>query len=169
MRGLAIVPGIGGSGPEHWQSRWEASYGGRRLAPSSWDEPDPADWQRALTALVAEDDVVVAHSLGCLAVATWLGAGGRCAGVLVVAVPDPHGPSFPAAAAGFTTSRVALSVPAVLVASTDDPYADVAYAEEVAVAWDATLVVAGARGHLNAASGLGDWPEGQALLAELRA
>ena len=30
--------------------------------------------------------------------------------------------------------------------------------------WGSRLIDAGARGHLNADSGLGDWPEGHALL-----
>jgi predicted alpha/beta hydrolase family esterase len=33
--------------------------------------------------------------------------------------------------------------------------------------WGARFVDAGARGHLNGESGLGDWPEGRELLNEL--
>ena len=43
---LVIIPGIGGSGPTHWQTLWE-SDGSTRIAPSSWDEPDLADWLAA--------------------------------------------------------------------------------------------------------------------------
>jgi uncharacterized protein len=35
--------------------------------------------------------------------------------------------------------------------------------------WAARLVTVGARGHLNSASGLGSWPEGRTLLADLLA
>ena len=55
----------------------------------------------------------------------------------------------------------------MLVASHDDPYCSLARAHTLAGAWGARLVDAGARGHLNAESGLGDWPEGHALLASL--
>jgi predicted alpha/beta hydrolase family esterase len=36
-----------------------------------------------------------------------------------------------------------------------------------AEAWGAEYHVIGAKGHINADSGLGDWPEGQAWLDEL--
>ena len=58
--------------------------------------------------------------------------------------------------------------PAIVVASSDDPYVDLPRARDFATAWGARLVEAGPQGHLNAASGLGDWPTGLALLEELR-
>lgn len=48
-RRFVMVPGIGGSGPEHWQSHWESLYPNTlRIEPNSWDEPDLADWFAAL-------------------------------------------------------------------------------------------------------------------------
>ena len=42
---IVIVPGIGNSGPDHWQSHWETAFpGAARIAPASWDAPDLADW-----------------------------------------------------------------------------------------------------------------------------
>jgi hypothetical protein len=38
---------------------------------------------------------------------------------------------------------------------------------DIAEAWGAEYHVIGAMGHINADSGLGDWPEGQAWLDEL--
>lgn len=38
---VLIVPGLGGSGPEHWQSIWQVrnpNY--RRVEQQDWDEPD---------------------------------------------------------------------------------------------------------------------------------
>ncbi|RXZ41520.1 RBBP9/YdeN family alpha/beta hydrolase, partial [Agromyces binzhouensis] len=64
---LVIVPGIGGSGPLHWQSRWEAALPGvLRIAPASWDEPEVADWVAAIDRAVAASPtppLLVAHSL----------------------------------------------------------------------------------------------------------
>jgi predicted alpha/beta hydrolase family esterase len=37
----------------------------------------------------------------------------------------------------------------------------------MAADWGASVVMAGPRGHLNADSGLGDWPEGRELLLGL--
>ena len=39
----------------------------------------------------------------------------------------------------------------------------------MAADWGARIVEIGARGHINGESGLGDWPEGRALLASLTA
>jgi hypothetical protein len=43
-------------------------------------------------------------------------------------------------------------------------YASLAYTRKRASEWQASLIVAGALGHINSASGLGDWPQGRAHL-----
>ncbi|MRX43851.1 RBBP9/YdeN family alpha/beta hydrolase [Agromyces kandeliae] len=174
---LVIVPGIGGSGPEHWQSRWEAALpGALRIAPASWDEPEVGDWVAAIDRAVAASPappLLVAHSLGCLAVAHWTieadAASARTAGAFLVAPPDPSGPAFPRAAVtgGFTLPSAPLGLPATVLASTDDPYAELARSAEFAAAWGAGFVDLGARGHVNAASGLGEWPEGLQVLEDV--
>jgi predicted alpha/beta hydrolase family esterase len=35
---LLIVPGLGGSGPDHWQTRWEQKLStARRVEQSDWE------------------------------------------------------------------------------------------------------------------------------------
>ncbi|WP_234010554.1 RBBP9/YdeN family alpha/beta hydrolase, partial [Streptomyces sp. SPB074] len=144
-----VVPGIDGSGAAHWQSRWEAAWGGEavRIAPGSWSAPVLADWVAAVAAaheaVAAHGPVVlVAHSLGCWAVAEWLRRA-RPADVaaFLVAAPDPRGPAFPAGAApAFVPLRAEpLPCPALLVASTDDPYCATREAREFAQGWGARL------------------------------
>ncbi|NUR60235.1 MAG: alpha/beta hydrolase [Catenulispora sp.] len=168
-----IIPGIGGSGPEHWQTLWEQAWGDRatRISPASWDEPDLDDWCSALDRAVAAsgpDVVLIAHSLGCLAAAAWLGAAKRpgVRGAFLVAAPSVRSPSFPTAEAGsFVPVEAApLSVPALLVSSDDDPYCDPGTAQRLATAWQAGHVSIGDAGHINAASGLAAWDAGQSLL-----
>jgi predicted alpha/beta hydrolase family esterase len=53
------------------------------------------------------------------------------------------------------------------VASSDDPYVSVERAREFADAWRSTFTELGSRGHINPASGFGEWPRGEALLQEL--
>jgi uncharacterized protein len=53
--------------------------------------------------------------------------------------------------------------PAVIFASSDDPYASRATTEAQALAWNAALIDIGPAGHLS--DSLGAWPQGQALLA----
>ena len=114
--------------------------------------------------------MLVAHSLGCALVAHAADAlRERVAGALLVAPPDvdevchllPEIESF----APMPLRR--LPFPAVVVASTNDPYAEPARARGFADAWGARYVELDGAGHVNVDSGHGDWPEGQRLLAEL--
>jgi len=172
MRKIIILPGIGGSGDEHWQSLWEA--GGKdfaRFAPSSWDEPQLEDWIVALDAAVAaldEPPVLVAHSLACLLVAHWQARSSLpVAGALLVAVPDPRGPAFPAEAASFADPpEQRFRFPSLLVASGNDPYGTMDHARRRAGEWGSRLVAIGDAGHINSGSGLGAWPAGRAILGE---
>ncbi|MGY4711995.1 RBBP9/YdeN family alpha/beta hydrolase [Mycolicibacterium sp. CBM1] len=170
---MVFVPGIGDSGPDHWQSLWQLASGGARIAPASYAEPELGDWLQALTRAVEgmpSAPVVIAHSLGCLAAIAWAAtpqAVGRVAGYFLVAVPDPHERGFPLAASTFRDVVAhRLVMPAMIVASANDPYGSLRYSRGVAARTGATLRTVGRRGHINAASGVGAWPVGQRLLAE---
>ena len=166
---FVIVPGIDGSGPDHWQTRWQSDLPAVEIQPTSWAEPDLDDWLLALDRAVASVDraVLVAHSLGCLAGAAWLLTHpGRVAGAFLVAPPDPAGPEFPQAAPTFVRDYPGpLPAPALVVASANDPYSSVVAVRRQSATWGAGLVVTGDHGHLNAASGLGPWGTGRSLLA----
>jgi predicted alpha/beta hydrolase family esterase len=119
--------------------------------------------------------VLVAHSSSCALVAHWARAASpehraRVRGALLVAPSDPEGPLYPAGPTGFAPVPLdRLPFPSIVVASTDDPYVTSARARAYAEGWGSRYVMAGPRGHLNAESGLGDWPAGRALLDQLRA
>lgn len=91
------------------------------------------------------------------------------AGAFLVVPPDPTADGFPAAARGFSRSVGPLPVPAVVIASSDDPYSSPTAVHRAADRWRAPLISVGARGHINAASGLGAWDEGRALLTAFAA
>jgi predicted alpha/beta hydrolase family esterase len=57
--------------------------------------------------------------------------------------------------------------PTIVAASRDDPYVRFARAEFFAAEWGADLMDVGEKGHINADTKLGDWPEGQAILKRL--
>src|SRR5262245_41734033 len=99
-----VLPGIGNSGPGHWQTRWERSDPAFvRIRQRDWDSPVRDEWVRALEQQVRAGDVLVAHSLACLVVAYWAQKTKIVVqGALLVAVPDPSGPAFPKQAAGFS-------------------------------------------------------------------
>jgi uncharacterized protein len=175
---VLVLPGYMNSGEGHWQTRWEALHPSfRRVPMSDWDHPSRDAWCRTLDATVraAERPVAfAAHSLGCLTVAFWAAqyasadSLGKVTGALLVAVPDPDGAAFPQDASGFEPVPLTpLPFASVVVASTDDPYGGVAFSQRCAAAWGSRWHDIGARGHINADSGLGDWEEGQRWLASL--
>lgn len=110
---VLVLPGIGNSGPHHWQTLWESEYPHfRRVEQSDWNHPVCEEWVAALEQAVehsGDQTILVAHSLACLVVAQWAASTNRTiAGALLVAVPDPEGSDFPSE----PSLAVALSFPA---------------------------------------------------------
>lgn len=176
---MLILPGINDSGEGHWQTAWQRLIPtAQRVRAPDWTRPVCADWIAALAGAVdaAEDDVVlVAHSLGCLQVAGWAaqlpaGEATPVRAALLVAPPDPALPAFPKEASGFQAiPDRRLPFPSTVVASADDPYASQEFSRRCADRWGSRFVDIGCCGHVNVSSGLGDWQQGRALLAELLA
>ncbi len=170
---VLIVPGLGGSGPEHWQSLWEQAHPSFvRVKQHDWDHPVREEWLAPLeraVALAGGNTVLAAHSLGCALVAHWAAHTLlKIRGALLVAPANPDGPNCPKEVTGFSPLPLApLPFPSIVVASTNDPYGDLAFARATAHAWGSRFVSIGRAGHINAASGLGDWQEGFALLKQL--
>ena len=170
---VLLLPGIGNSGPRHWQSVWESSFSHfHRVVQADWERPERGAWVAGLERAVraaGPDAMVVAHSLGCLAVAHWaVGPRSPVRAVMLVAAPDPAGPAFPAEATGFAPlPERPLGLAGLVVVSDDDPYATPSHAERMAAAWGLEVARIGAAGHVNSESGLGPWPQGLALLHRL--
>ena len=55
----------------------------------------------------------------------------------------------------------------ILVGSQNDPYCTADRAQAFAKAWGSDYLDLGFKGHVNAESNLGDWPDGRALLNSL--
>ncbi|MDP9899656.1 RBBP9/YdeN family alpha/beta hydrolase [Variovorax ginsengisoli] len=171
---VLLLPGWQNSGPTHWQSRWEALHGDRRVDQHDWMRPLRGDWSMRLEeeVLAAPGPVVlVAHSLGCILVAAWAAHSRhtqRVRAALLVAPGDLERDDLRQAIPGWAPIvRQRLPFPSLLIAANDDPYCAAPRARQLAQDWGARFVDAGARGHLNGDSGLGDWPEGRGWLAEL--
>lgn len=168
-----IVPGIGNSGPKHWQTLWERQHSDwRRVQQRDWDRPICEEWVRRLDDAIrplSTPPVLIAHSIGCLVVAHWAHhSSAPVRAALLVAVPDPDGACFPSTAEGFQPVPVELfRFPSLVVASSDDPFGSVSYAQRCAAAWGSGFAEIGAAGHINADSGVGGWPEGLALFEGL--
>jgi predicted alpha/beta hydrolase family esterase len=171
---VLILPGLGSSGPQHWQSLWEQAYGYQRVQQANWDQPKLADWlanlERAVSAPAAQGGVVlVAHSLACSLVAHF-GKGplaARVRGALLVSPADVESRRCtPEETRCFSPIPLEpLPFPARVITSSDDPYVDRERAELFARRWGAEFVDIGRAGHINASSGLGAWPEGHRQFA----
>jgi predicted alpha/beta hydrolase family esterase len=172
---VLILPGWQNSGPDHWQSRWETLHGYRRVDQHDWMTPKRGDWIARLEDVILSCDgpvVLVAHSLGCILTAAWSEISrstDRVQGALLVAPGDPERDELRSVLPSWAPiARQRLPFPSVLVGSRDDPYCDFAKAQSLGESWGSGFIDLGERGHINAESGLGEWPEGVALLNELR-
>ncbi|GAB1385199.1 alpha/beta hydrolase [Melaminivora sp.] len=171
---VLLLPGWQNSLQGHWQTEWEQQLGYQRVQQHDWLHPRRGDWSARLDEVIADAPgpvLLAAHSLGCILTAWWAAHSrhtGKVRGALLVAPGDVEQPELAAQIPGWTPiARQRLPFAATLVASQNDPYCRFARAAELARDWGAALVDAGACGHLNAESGLGLWPQGQAWLQAL--
>lgn len=168
---VLTLPGWQGSGPQHWQSRWEVLHAARRVEQHDWWTPRRGDWMARLDEVLVDLSgpvCLAAHSLACVLVAAWAQHtrhAGRVRGALLVAPGDVEQPDLAPLLPGWgPIVRQPLPFRSRLLASRNDPYCTIAKAAELAQAWGSEFIDAGERGHLNADAGLGDWPEGWHLL-----
>jgi uncharacterized protein len=191
-----ILPGWQNSGAAHWQSLWEAQLPAQRVMQHDWMRPLRGDWitrledhalsinehsvqtirrQSAQNASKTEekDIIFIAHSLGCHLVAAWAALSKqthRIKGALLVAPPDGIRENFPPELKSWRPPVLQkLPFPSICVISSNDPFCDLQPGKHMAAAWGSELVELGNKGHINADSGLGRWPQGRALLAKLAA
>ena len=169
---ILVIPGLGGSGPDHWQSRWEAKLPTvRRVVQADWDSPRLEPWRGRIVEEIERAErpvILVAHSLGALAAAhaaLLLAKGasaGKVKGGFLVAPPSFEVLANLAAVdpAFLTLPDEPLPFPALIIASQNDPYSSFAASAALASALGAELVDAGFSGHINVKSGHGPWPEG---------
>lgn len=171
---ILTIPGLGGSGPAHWQTLWEKSRPDTsRIDLGMWDRPHRNAWVTKIDQAISTARapvIIVAHSLGCIATAWWASLspqpyGWPVAGALLVAPADVDRADVATELAPFAPApKQPLPFPSIVVASSDDPWIDLDRAHSLAVDWGSHFVDYGAHGHINAASGLGRWPEGLELL-----
>lgn len=171
---VLVIPGIYGSGPTHWQTRWQELHPQWvRVEQRSWDRPDRATWVATLEFAVAacrRPPILVAHSLGCALVAQWAGTTRLpVQSAFLVAPADVDSVDrTPDAVRSFAPMPTrTLPFPSMLVASTNDQYVSIERSRGFARAWGSDFVNLGAQGHINADSELDDWPAGLALLGQL--
>lgn len=165
---VLVLPGLHGSAPAHWQSRWERLYPAfTRVVQDDWETPDLSVWSQRLQQVLhssRQPAIIVAHSFGCLTTVHLVKLkqdDDLIAAALLVAPADPE--KFKVTAEVQQT----LPFPSLVVGSSNDPWMTDSRARHWAGQWGSEFLQAGALGHINAESGLGDWIEGQCLLLDL--
>jgi uncharacterized protein len=183
---VLIVPGLRDTVALHWQTLLEARLraAGRPVAsvpPMGREDLDCASKVAAIERSAQSVEgpiVVVAHSGGCVMLAHWAQRTRRAVlGALLATPPDfeapmPEGyPTLDALRAGgwLPVPRRPLPFRSIVAASRNDPLASSERVAELAVAWGSELVDLGEVGHLNPASGYGDWPRAEAFIDQLSA
>jgi uncharacterized protein len=169
------VPGVTNSSPQHWQSLWEAEIPDkfRRIEQAEWDTPICDDWietiEREVQIETQGNVVLVAHSLGCTAVAHWAKKfGTKIKGAFLVAPSDCEAESYNFDTKGFAPIPLEkLPFQSLVIASENDEYVSLKRAKQFADAWESEFINVGAKGHINAVSGFGEWNEGLEILKKL--
>ena len=180
---VLIVPGLRGHVPEHWQTLLEPKLPRVAVVPRmDADAPERlscAAWVEALDRALAAIDgpvVLVAHSAGVAIVVHWTRRHRRPIKGALLATPPDFGSPMPAGYPSLETlrgngwapmPRDRLPFRSVVAASTNDPLGRFDRVASLAKDWGSRLVDLGAVGHLNPASGFGEWPQAKTLVAEL--
>ncbi|ALH96510.1 RBBP9/YdeN family alpha/beta hydrolase [Acinetobacter equi] len=174
MTHTVIVPGVGGSEANHWQS-WlqQQLMCCSRVQQKNWNLPILQIWVneciKTLEAIQSHDIQIVAHSFGCLTTVAALAQHSelnlKVKNIVLVAPANPARFSE----SGFATSQsnnyltyfqqLKIQVPATLIISENDPWLSFEDANELTKAWHLSPVNLGQVGHINVASGFGPFPE----------
>jgi hypothetical protein len=176
MRTILLVPGYMNANDGHWLSLWEGSLPtAKRVPMGNWNVPRKYGWIETLDEAIrrANDGgsppILVAHGLGCIAIAHWAEQRHQhIHGALLVAPDDVEREDIYEAGKGFRPiPLMELPFTSRVVASSNDPFVSLDRAREFADAWRSTFTEIGPRGHINTASGFGPWARGEAYLSEL--
>ncbi|MFI6062339.1 RBBP9/YdeN family alpha/beta hydrolase [Streptomyces sp. NPDC051286] len=177
---VVIVPGLRDHVPDHWQTILTNKIANARTVPPLTSGRLSCSAQVAVLNDVLSDIsgpvVVVAHSAGVMTIAHWAQRHRRpIKGALLAAPPDfgtPLPEGYPALEVlrengWLPAPRTTLPFPSIVGASTNDPLADFNHVADLARAWGSRLVDLGPVGHLNPASGYGEWPRAEEFIREL--
>ncbi|MGB4076011.1 RBBP9/YdeN family alpha/beta hydrolase [Pseudomonas sp.] len=179
---VLIVPGLREHVSEHWQTLLAAKLSKvRSVPPLEVCKLSCAARVDAIQREVAQIDgplIMVAHSAGVLMLVHWAARYGSqypLKGALLAAPPDLDAswpPGYPApeslSANGWgPLPKGRLPFPSIVAASSNDHLASLEAVTRMAQDWGSELVNLGEVGHLNPASGYGEWSQAEAFVREL--
>lgn len=180
-----IVPGVGGSGTEHWQSWLQRQLHNSSRVEQDWDHPILTIWVNNLAEMLLqapESVQIVAHSFGCLTSLATLDQypelGHKVKKLILVAPANPARfcPAGFAAKVEHTLQpdsekhphqdsyydyffQLRPQVPTEMIMSENDPWLPFDIAQRLTQAWNIPSRNLGQVGHINVESGFGYFPE----------
>lgn len=168
-----IVPGVGGSDYDHWQSWLQRQMvSSSRVQQADWNLPVLSQWVKNFVQAVNQVDEpiqVVAHSFGCLTTVSALSEhpelSKKIKKVILVAPANPARFGDQGFARDSQNDystyfhRIKLKIPSTLIISENDPWLDYYDAIALAKSWNIRPINLGQVGHINVASGFGYFPE----------
>jgi uncharacterized protein len=180
---ILIVPGLRDHVEAHWQRHLERKLSCvRKLVCVPALEADKLSCAARVSAIqrtietIEGPIIVVAHSAGVVMLAHWAQRHAReLEGALLAAPPDFEVP-FPAGYPTLDTlqangwlpvPRHALPFHSIVAVTTNDPLASLDRVTQMASDWGSEQVNVGALGHINPASGFGEWPLAEQLIQSL--
>lgn len=177
---ILIVPGLRDHVPEHWQTLLAEQLPNVRTVPPL--EHDKLNLSARVDAIQRELEqidgpvIIVAHSAGVLMVVHWAARYNRPIKGALLATPPDLDATWPAnyptpeslRANGWTPlPRQPLPFPSLVCASDDDHLASLDAVRRMAADWESSVAELGRVGHLNPASGFGEWPVAHELIQML--
>ena len=180
---VLIVPGLRDHVEQHWQTLLAAKLPRvRTVPPMGRTNLDCAARVEAIDRelmAVGGPVVIVAHSGGVIMLAHWAARPNRTRklirGALLATPPDfetPMPAGYPTmlelgAAGWLPVPRLPLPFPSIVAASRNDPLGRIERVQQLALDWGSRFVDLGDVGHLNPASGYGEWPRAEEFIREL--
>ena len=180
---ILIVPGLRDHVEDHWQTRLERKLSSvRKVVCVPALEADKLSCAARVSAIqrtietIEGPVIVVAHSAGVVMLVHWAQQHARALEGAVLAAPPDFESPLPA---GYPTPDAlqangwlpvplqALPFRSIVAASTNDPLASLDRVTHMASEWGSELVNVGALGHINPASGFGEWPLAEQLIQSL--
>ncbi|CAH0995394.1 hypothetical protein EMA8858_01515 [Emticicia aquatica] len=174
MTNYFILPGLGNSGANHWQTHFEnLGDNFKRINQQEWDAPYCDDWLETIDKTLAEYDlenvILIGHSLACTTIAHWAKKYNKTIkGALLVAPSDIENPVYTFPATGFTPIPLEkIKFKTIVVASSNDEWVSLERAKFFAENWGSEFINIGDAGHINADAGYGEWNFGLEILKKL--
>jgi uncharacterized protein len=168
-----IVPGVGGSDSNHWQSWLQNQLlSCSRVHQKDWGFPLLTDWIHQFVNRLNQIDEpvqIVAHSFGCLTTVAAIQQHPELAKkikkLILVAPANPSRFGENGFARNSLTNystyfhQIKINIPTTMLISENDPWLSFKDAKNLARAWNIKPINLGQVGHINVEAGFGPFPE----------